>query len=177
MSDLFGILGDGTAVERHVLRSDRLEVAVLSYGGVLQSVSAPDRDGARADVVLGFDDLGDYVEKSPFFGALVGRYANRIAGARFSLNGRSYELPANNGPNTLHGGPSSFDAKIWTVKPVESPMALDLATTAVLLEMSGPVGAVFPETIAFSRTTAPGPPAEPIPPPAPELVFPTRVLP
>jgi aldose 1-epimerase len=115
VSELFGILGDGTAVERHVLRSDRLEVGVLSYGGVLQSVSAPDRDGARADVVLGFDDLDDYVEKSPYFGALVGRYANRIAGARFSLNDRSYELPANNGPNTLHGGPDGFDKRVWAV--------------------------------------------------------------
>ena len=115
VSELFGILDDGTAVQRHVLRSDRLEVAVLSYGGVLQSVSAPDRDGARADVVLGFEDLDDYVEKSPFFGALVGRYANRIAGARFSLNDRSYELPANNGPNTLHGGPDGFDKRVWAV--------------------------------------------------------------
>jgi aldose 1-epimerase len=132
VSDLFGILEDGTAVERHVLRSDRLEVGVLTYGGILQSVSAPDRDGARADVVLGFSGLDDYVESSPYFGALVGRYANRIAGGRFTLDGHAYELPANNGPNTLHGGPGGFAWQVWSVE--------ESSATSLRLALESPDG-------------------------------------
>src|SRR6185312_8251372 len=97
-------------------RSSELEAAVLSYGGVLQSVLAPDRSGRRADVVLGFDDIRRYEADSPFFGALVGRYANRVAGARFTLDGVSYPLTANNGPNTLHGGPRGFDKRVWSAQ-------------------------------------------------------------
>jgi aldose 1-epimerase len=112
----FGTLADGTSVERYPLRSDELEVAVLSYGGVLQSVLAPDASGRRADVVLGFEDVRRYEADSPYFGAIVGRYANRIAGARFALNDRTYRLTANNGPNTLHGGPHGFDKRVWSVQ-------------------------------------------------------------
>src|ERR671933_540745 len=115
MADDVGTLADGTPVERYVLRSDALEVAVLTYGGIVQSLHAPDRDGRRADVVLGFDDVRQYQEQSPYFGALVGRYANRIAGGRFELNGQTYQLPVNNGPNSLHGGPGGFSWRVWSV--------------------------------------------------------------
>jgi aldose 1-epimerase len=116
VGESFGTLSDGALVERYTLRSSELEVAVLSYGGVLQSVLAPDRSGHRADVVLGFDDIRRYEADSPFFGALVGRYANRVAGARFTLDGVSYPLTANNGPNTLHGGPRGFDKRVWSAE-------------------------------------------------------------
>jgi aldose 1-epimerase len=133
VSEPFGRLADGTVVERYTLRSDELEVAVLSYGGALQSVFAADRAGRRADVVLGFNDAGRYESDSPFFGALVGRYANRITGARFTLDGHAYPLIANNGPNTLHGGPDGFDKRVWAVE--ELPQA-----DAVLMSLLSPSG-------------------------------------
>jgi aldose 1-epimerase len=113
VGESFGTLDDGTTVERYVLRSEVLEAAVITYGGVLQSLTAPDRNGERADVVLGFADLADYPAKSPYFGALVGRYANRIAGGRFELDGHTYQLPQNDGSNTLHGGPGGFAHRVW----------------------------------------------------------------
>jgi aldose 1-epimerase len=128
----FGTLPDGTAVTAFRLRSDDLEVTVLDHGGVVQSVLAPDRDGDRADVVLGFDAAEPYATASPYFGALVGRYANRIANARFSLDGREYRLQANNGPNSLHGGPGGFDKQRWDAE--------ELGGTAVRLSLVRPDG-------------------------------------
>jgi aldose 1-epimerase len=132
MADLVGTLADGTPVERYVLRNDLLEVAVLSYGGIVQSLQAPDRDGRPADVVLGFDDVRRYQEASPYFGALIGRYANRIAEGRFTLDGRTYTLPVNNGPNSLHGGDEGFDKRIWAVdeRPHEGGGELRLTLTS-----------------------------------------------
>ncbi len=130
MVDQMGTLADGTPVERYVLDSDVLEVAVLTYGGVLQSVRAPDREGRRDDVVLGFDDVRQYQEQSPFFGALVGRYANRIADGRFDLNGRTYQLPVNNGPNTLHGGTEGFDKRVWEAQELPGAAGVRLSLTS-----------------------------------------------
>src|SRR4051794_9093193 len=130
MADLVGTLADGTRVERYVLSSDALEVAVLTYGGIVQSVHAPDRDGRRADVVLGFDDVRRYQEASPYFGALVGRYANRIAGGRFDLDGRTYQLPVNNGPNSLHGGTEGFDKRVWDAEELPGAAGVQLSLTS-----------------------------------------------
>jgi aldose 1-epimerase len=130
MAEDMGTLTDGTPVERHLLGNDVIEVAVLSYGGIVQSLRAPDRDGTRADVVLGFDDVRRYEEASPYFGALVGRYANRIAEGRFTLDGLTYELPVNNGPNTLHGGPEGFDRRLWQVEELPGGDALRLSLTS-----------------------------------------------
>ena len=103
-------LADGTGISAHV----------LTYGAVLQALSVPGPDGRAADVVLGFDNLGDYVERSPYFGCVVGRYANRIAGGRFALAGRRHRLPVNDAdrPNTLHGGPDGFHRRLWTPRPL-----------------------------------------------------------
>jgi aldose 1-epimerase len=128
MAETVGTLSDGTPVERYVLTSDVLEVAVLSYGGIVQSLHAPDRDGRRDDVVLGFDDVRRYEDDGPYFGALVGRYANRIAGGRFELDGRTHELSVNRGPNTLHGGTQGFDKRVWGVE--EAPGSLRLTLTS-----------------------------------------------
>jgi aldose 1-epimerase len=119
-------------------------VKVTNYGGVIQSIWVPGRDGQVANVALGFPALNDYVsdfEGQPWpapggsgdthFGALVGRYANRIAGASFRLNGETYALPANNGPNTLHGGPQGWNTKVWTATPdaAQDSVAVQLAYT------------------------------------------------
>ncbi|MFE0360140.1 aldose epimerase family protein [Streptomyces griseoaurantiacus] len=116
MTELFGTLPDGTEVHRFTLERAGVRVRVLSYGGIVQSVEVPDREGRTADVVLGFDSLEGYLDcPAPYFGALVGRYANRIAGARFTLDGRTYRLAANNAPNSLHGGERGFDKRVWAV--------------------------------------------------------------
>ncbi|MFC3576670.1 aldose epimerase family protein [Streptomyces yaanensis] len=125
MSELFGTLSDGTPVHRWTLERGGVRVRVLSYGGIVQSVEVPDRNGRPADVVLGFPGLDGYLaHPEPYLGALVGRYANRIGGARFPLGGRTYALEPNNGPNSLHGGEGGFDKRVWDVEPVEHGVRL-----------------------------------------------------
>jgi aldose 1-epimerase len=113
---VFGQLPDGTAIEMiRLTGDDGFEVSVISYGAAIQSILAPDRAGHLADVVLGFDGLADYVAIRRFFGATVGRYANRIANGSFELDGRRFQLAANDGANALHGGLAGFDRKSWSV--------------------------------------------------------------
>ncbi|WP_416959679.1 aldose epimerase family protein [Streptomyces sp. Agncl-13] len=125
MSELFGTLPDGTPVHRWTLERAGVRVRMLSYGGIVQSVEVPDRDGHAADVVLGFADLDGYLaHPEPYLGALVGRYANRIAGGRFPLEGVTYSLARNNAPNSLHGGERGFDKRGWDVEPIEHGLRL-----------------------------------------------------
>ena len=109
----FGRLADGTDIGLFTLNARGLEVRAIPYGAIIVSIRVPDRRGDLADVVLGFDDLQGYLERSRYFGAVVGRYGNRIANGRFSLDGRTYQLATNNGPNHLHGGVKGFDKVVW----------------------------------------------------------------
>jgi aldose 1-epimerase len=111
----YGTLADGTAVDQYTL-SNRggMTVKIITYGGIVTEIDAPDRSGTIANVALGFDNLADYVAKSPYFGAIIGRYANRIAKGTFTLDGTTYHLPINNGVNSLHGGVMGFDKHVWT---------------------------------------------------------------
>jgi aldose 1-epimerase len=116
----FGRLPDGRTVEAFTLTNGTgVEVRVITYGAILVSIRTPDRDGRFADIVLGFDDLEGYLTRSRFFGAVVGRYSNRIASGRFTLDGRTYQLATNNGSHHLHGGIKGFDKVLWTAQPVE----------------------------------------------------------
>jgi aldose 1-epimerase len=116
----FGSTADGHAVERFTLVSDSgVTITVLSYGGVIQSIFAPDRTGALADVTLGYDTLPEYEKDKSYLGALVGRYANRIRAGRFKLDGREYTLAQNAGGNSLHGGVRGFNKAVWAVEPFE----------------------------------------------------------
>lgn len=125
MSEHFGTLSDGTPVQRWTLERAGVRVRVLSYGGIVQSLQVPDRDGRMANVVLGFADLDGYLSHpGPYLGALIGRYANRIAGGRFPLDGLTYALDPNNAPNSLHGGGRGFDKRVWEVTPVEHGVRL-----------------------------------------------------
>jgi len=125
MSELFGTLSDGSPVHRWTLEHAGVRVRVLTYGGIVQSVEVPGRDGGAVDVVLGFPDLEGYLaHPQPYFGALVGRYANRIGGARFALDGRVFPLEPNNPPNSLHGGDGGFDKRLWDAEPVEHGVRL-----------------------------------------------------
>lgn len=115
-----GRLPDGSAVSAFTLTNDHgLEVKVISYGAIIVSLETPDRDGNFADIVLGYDDLDGYLRDTSYFGAVVGRYANRIAGGRFTLDGEVYTLETNNGPNHLHGGLRGFDKVNWHAEPFE----------------------------------------------------------
>jgi aldose 1-epimerase len=112
----FGVMPDGTVVERVTLRgADGFEAGIITYGAALQSLHTRDRAGRSDDVVLGHDDLEGYLAARRFYGATIGRYANRIACARFMLDGKSVELEANNGANMLHGGNDGFDRKLWRI--------------------------------------------------------------
>jgi aldose 1-epimerase len=113
----FGKLADGTAVDLYTLTNrNGLEVQITNYGGIVVSVKTPDRAGKMTDIVLGYDRLQAYVDDSSFFGALVGRYANRIAKGKLSLNGVTYQLAQNNGPNHLHGGLRGFNRFMWQAR-------------------------------------------------------------
>src|SRR6266852_4382044 len=110
----FGRTKEGTSVDLFTLRNTKgVEARICNYGGIVVSFMAPDRHGKMGDVVLGYDHLDDYLKNNPFFGALVGRYGNRIARGKFSLDGKEYTLAINNGPNALHGGLKGFDKVVW----------------------------------------------------------------
>ncbi|MCI5041281.1 MAG: galactose mutarotase [Donghicola eburneus] len=128
----FGQLPDGTPVEGVTLRAGVAEARVITFGAALQSLVLPDRAGHLDDVVLGHDDLSGYVAHRKNFGATVGRVANRIAKGQFTLDGQTYQLPQNNGPNTLHGGPEGFDRRNWRI--------VDLTSASVTLELTSPDG-------------------------------------
>jgi len=116
----FGMTHRGEAVSLYTLKNAHgMEAKVLDYGGIIVSLRVPDRNGRLDDVVLGFDSLGDYERGSPYFGAIIGRYGNRIARGRFTLDGRTSTLATNNGPNHLHGGVRGFDKVVWTAAQFE----------------------------------------------------------
>ena len=132
----FGSLADGTPVDIYTLTNSRgMEVKILTYGGILQSIKVPDRHGRFTNVTLGFDNLADYVAKSPYFGCITGRYANRIAKGQFQLNGQTYQLPINNPPNSLHGGDVGFDKHVWAATPVK-----DRHSVGLVLRFTSPNG-------------------------------------
>lgn len=119
-SQPYGTTADGQDVEEFILtNANGVEVRIISYGGTITSVLVPDRDGNMENINLGFNNLADYETKSPYFGCITGRYANRIANARFTLDGTEYELAANNGVNSLHGGVNGFDNQVWAGTIVE----------------------------------------------------------
>jgi aldose 1-epimerase len=112
---------DGRAVELFTLTNAHgVEVRVMTYGAIITVIRTPDRGGQLDDVVLGFDSLAGYLKDSPYFGAIVGRYANRIANGQFTLDGTTYRLAKNNGPNALHGGVRGFDKVLWSAEPFQS---------------------------------------------------------
>ncbi|WP_438765648.1 aldose epimerase family protein [Kushneria sp. TE3] len=123
---VFGTLPDGRTVHGYRISNDRqLRMEVIEYGGIITSLETPDRDGHMADIVLGFNSLEDYrapayQKLNPYFGALIGRYGNRIADGRFTLEGQTYQLATNDGPNHLHGGDEGFNQKLWQATPFSS---------------------------------------------------------
>jgi aldose 1-epimerase len=120
----YGKLADGTPVQLFTLTNSKGAVAkITNFGATLTEVWMPDRTGRKRDIVLGFDSLDGYLGKEPYFGATVGRYANRIANGQFTLDGKTYQLAINDPPNSLHGGAVGFDRKVWKAEPIEVPHA------------------------------------------------------
>src|SRR3546814_2027072 len=115
----FGTTPDGSAVELYTLSNGKMSVDILTYGGIVHAINVPDRDGRSGNVALGFATLDDYLTKNPYFGTITGRYANRIAKGAFTLDGQTYKLATNNGPNALHGGLAGFDKKAWKAEEVQ----------------------------------------------------------
>jgi aldose 1-epimerase len=116
----FGKTSSGAPVELYTLRNARgMEAKIATYGGIVTQLTAPDRKGQYSDIVLGYDKLDGYLKGSPYFGALIGRYGNRIAKGQFTLNGAKYQLAVNNAPNSLHGGNVGFDKVVWKVAKSE----------------------------------------------------------
>lgn len=129
----FGLTREGAAVDLYTLtNSAGMSAVITNYGGIVVSLFTPDRDGRLADVNLGFDTLAEYFDKSPYFGALIGRFGNRIAGGKFSLNGVEYTLAQNDGSNHLHGGRVGFDKVVWQAQAqsTEQGEALTLTYTS-----------------------------------------------
>ncbi len=120
----FGHTGDGTAVELYTLANDKVEARITNYGGIIVSLRAPDRDGKLDDIVLGYDSLDRYIAKTAYFGAIIGRYANRIAHGSFQLDGKTYSTPKNDGDNTLHGGIVGFDKVVWKAHEIKNGIEL-----------------------------------------------------
>jgi aldose 1-epimerase len=144
----FGKAPDGTPVELYVLTNGKMTVKVMTYGAIVTEIDVPDRNGKLANVVLGFDDLASYLRGHPHFGAATGRFANRIAKGRFTLDGREYTLPVNNPPNTLHGGKKGFDKVVWQAQDATGP-----AGPAVKLSYLSPDGEEgFPGNLSVSVT-------------------------
>ena len=126
----FGKTSDGRDVELYTLTNKKgMEVAITNFGGIIVALKAPDRNGKFDDVVLGYDSLDGYLTNKAFFGALIGRYGNRIAHGKFPLNGANYTLPKNDGDNTLHGGPEGFNKRLWTAKDVSGAKGQALELT------------------------------------------------
>ncbi len=146
--ETFGTMPDGTKVEAVVLSNAHgMQVRILALGASLQSVSTPDRNGKSENIALGYASLDGYLSKPQYFGATVGRYANRIAKGRFSLDGRSYDVPVNDGTNSLHGGTRGFDKVLWTVGKVTH----DSDKASVVLSHVSPDGDMgYPGTLSAS---------------------------
>ena len=123
----FGKTPEGKVADIYTLINDNnCELRITNYGGIIVSIKVPDKNGQLGDVVLGYNTLFEYIENSPFFGALIGRYGNRIAKGKFELNGKTYTMAINNGPNHLHGGLKGFDKVLWNVKEIEQENAIGL---------------------------------------------------
>jgi aldose 1-epimerase len=128
----FGTTRGGQTVDLYTLtNSYGIEVRAMTYGGILVSLRVPDKNGKREDVVLGFDNLEGYLDNKPHFGGIIGRYANRIANAKFTLDGAEYRLARNDGPNSLHGGVKGFDAVLWEAAPFQNKTGAGVVLTYI----------------------------------------------
>lgn len=146
--DPFGTTPEGVGVDVYTFSNGRVTVSMLTWGATIQRVETPDRRGRTENISLGFDNLPDYAALSPYFGATIGRYGNRIAKGQFSIDGNDYQIPVNNGENALHGGTLGFDKKVWKAKVVQTSSHVGVAFSYV--SPDGEMG--FPGTLTTTVT-------------------------
>lgn len=151
----FGQTPEGTAVERFTLTNAHgMEVQAMTYGGIILRLHVPDRTGQPGDVVLGYDTLAEYLAANPYFGAIIGRYGNRIAQGRFSLDGQAYTLARNNGPNALHGGVKGFDKVVWQAEPFQNAEAVGIIFTYTSPDGEEGYPGTLTATVTYTLTNA-----------------------
>ena len=143
--DLYGYLPDGTPVYQFLLENEQIRLRLINYGCTLTQLQVPDRNGNWTDILLGYPSIDSYLKQSSYMGALIGRYANRIADSAFSLNGKTYLLPPNDGSNHLHGGPAGFDKRVFQIK--------SYSKTSISFIRTSPDGeAGYPGNMQFEAT-------------------------
>ena len=149
----FGTAPDGEAVELVTLTNARgVELRAMTYGAIIVSLKVPDRAGQFGDVVLGYDSLAGYVTSSPYFGAVVGRYGNRIAKGKFTLDGTPYTLAVNNGPNALHGGLKGFDKVVWSADTMRTPAGVGIRFSYVSKDGEEGYPGTLTTTVTYTLT-------------------------
>jgi aldose 1-epimerase len=151
--DSSGVTSDGVAIDLYrLVNSNGLQADIMTWGGTLVGLRMPDRNGVMADVVLGFDLLEPYLGEHPYFGNLIGRFANRIADGRFELNGITYTLARNNGRNHLHGGPEGFHRRVWQAREVDSPEGAGLELRYVSSDGEEGYPGILTATVTYTLT-------------------------
>tara|TARA_R110002050_G_scaffold243115_2_gene379542 strand:+ start:36532 stop:37716 length:1185 start_codon:yes stop_codon:yes gene_type:complete len=134
--EAYGLTLDSIVVDKYLMKNEKgMEISVITYGGIITSWTAPDRNNNYKDIVLGYDTLEQYEKETPYFGALIGRYGNRIAKGKFSLDGTEYTLETNDGPNHLHGGVKGFDKVVWNASETKTDTTASLVLTYLSKDM------------------------------------------
>lgn len=147
----FGKTPDGKTVEKYTMKNaNGMTLDVITYGGIITSWTAPNKDGQYENIVLGYDNLEQYIENNPYFGAIIGRFGNRIANGKFSIDGTTYELETNDGANHLHGGIKGFDKVVWTAEADEAAGTLTL--TYVSKDMEGGYPGELTSVVTYTLT-------------------------
>jgi aldose 1-epimerase len=149
----YGTTARGEAVDEYALtNATGMEVKIITFGGTVTSIKVPDRDGNMANVVLAMPDLKGYETRSPYFGCIIGRYGNRIAKGKFTLEGREYTLATNNGPNSLHGGNVGFDKKVWAATEIRDSSSVGLSLTYTSPDMEEGYPGTLRVTVVYALT-------------------------
>ncbi|MEZ4917842.1 MAG: aldose epimerase family protein [Saprospiraceae bacterium] len=149
----YGTTPEGQAVDQYTLSNGKgMEVKVITYGGIITSWTAPDKDGRYENIVLGYDSLSQYIASNPYFGALIGRYGNRIAKGQFSIDGNKYQLETNDGPNHLHGGVKGFDKVVWTASEEKSDKGVALKLNYISQDGEGGYPGTLNASVVYTLT-------------------------